>query len=312
VGGVTRKAKVLNVVFAEDGSITYADHAGYGQSAVVGADGKGIGNAIPTYLYLDGIRVYNPLGNTDATAYYGKEQGAVFANLRDLILGGCGALTTVTGDAVTGFVTGDHYYVATKDNWYVSETGDLAALEAIGANNEIMVRSSLLNGGQYVILLEVKTNGSDSFLQFGLHDIHDGMFDGSGSNSASTVKYATTSGWATLKQNMTSGTEQYYEIDLTKCPDGSSGYKLVALRVDSGFVSFTNIKYKNLTFKNAYPACDGMSVNFGSNTVTLVDSGIATTISDDTMFSLNALNDYLGGKSTNSGTSNKKPVIVEI
>jgi hypothetical protein len=99
-----------------------------------------------------------------------------------------------------------------------------------------------------VVLKVQETVANQGLLQIGIHDIHDGKFDGTGdANDPSTVSYNTTSGWVTLKKDFYSGTEQYYNIDLSKCPT-NGGYKIVVLRVDSGFVSFTNVKHKNVEF----------------------------------------------------------------
>ena len=203
-----------------------------------------------SFIYIDGIRVYNPLGNSDLTNYYGDEKDAEFTNLRDLILAGQGMVAEYTDD-VTSFTSGSYYYVATEDKWFTAAMGSVNELGAIGANNEILIRQ---NAGNHIVVLKVKeTSAGAGLLQIGVHDIHDAKFDGSdGANESTSVSYKTTSGWVSLVSGTYSGTEQYYEIDLSQCPtDGE--YKIVILQVDSGFASFTNIKHKNVTFGQTGP-----------------------------------------------------------
>lgn len=207
-------------------------------------NGNGLG-VTTSYIYIDGIRVYNPLGTDPLTTYYGVEQGAQFSNLRDMILNNNGMLANYT-DSVSGFTSGKNYYIATNDQWFSAAYGGINELGAIGANNEIYVRRST---GNYIVVLKVKENTAGAgLLQVGIHDVHEAKFDGNdAANAPSTVSYNTTSGWVKLVSGTYSGTEQYYNIDLSKCPT-SGGYKIVVLRVDSGFVSFTNIKHNNVTF----------------------------------------------------------------
>jgi len=201
--------------------------------------------ATTSYIYIDGIRIYNPLGTSDLTSNYGAEQDAKFENLRDLILGGKGTLAAYT-DSVTGFTTGNYYYVATEDDWFTAAYGSINELGCIGANNEIYVRK---DSGNHIVVLKVKEDSAGTgLLQIGIHDVHEAKFDGNDTaNAPSSVSYNTTSGWVKLVNGTYSGTEQYYSIDLSKCPT-DNGYKVVVLRVDSGFVSFSNIKHKNVTF----------------------------------------------------------------
>jgi hypothetical protein len=187
------------------------------------------------------------------TNHYGDEKNAEFTNLRDLILEGKGMVADYT-DGFSNFTTGSYYYVA-NEGTYTAALGSINELGAIGANNEILIRKS---AGNHIIVLKVQeTVDGKGLLQIGVHDIHDGKFDGtSETNLASSVSYNTTSGWVNLRAethgldeySFKSGTEQYYNIDLSMCPSDGNGYKLVILQVDSGFVSFTNVKHNNITF----------------------------------------------------------------
>ncbi len=254
-------------------------------------DGTPKDGYIVNYIYIDGIRVYNPLGNSNLTDHYGVEQGAEFTNLRDLILAGNATLASFesSNNVITGFTAAGSYYLNSDSKRFTAAVGSLDALGAIGANNEILVRNS--QSGNQVIILRVKDNGN-GFLQVGIHDIHDGKFDGTGSdNLSSTVKYNTTGGWVVLKENFKSGTEQYYNIDLSKCPT-VDGCKIVALQVTSGFVSFSNIKHKDVEFVGIDPAAAAANVSFNDDgTMLMIDKdGNETTGNASDLFNLNEIN----------------------
>jgi hypothetical protein len=121
--------------------------------------------------------------------------------------------------------------------------GGINELGAIGANNEILIRKS---EGDNMIVLYVNGNG---LLQVGIHDVHDDKFDGgNGNNVPTTVKILNANKeWVDLATGIQHGAELYYNIDLANCPV-ENGNKVVMLRVESGFASFTNIKHKNVEF----------------------------------------------------------------
>jgi len=249
-----------------------------------------------SYIYIDGIRIYNPLGDSNLTDHYGVEQDAQFDNLRDMILAGQGTLAAYT-DTLTGFVTGDHYYVQSTDEWYSAALGGINDLGCIGANNEILVRK---DDGNFIVVLKVKENTTgEGLLQIGIHDVHDAKFDGNnGANATTSVSYHTASGWEPLVVNTLSGTEQYYNIDLSQCYlDGE--YRVVVLRVDSGFASFTNIKHKNVTFGEiGEKALDifiqnGFYFNEDGQMCTKDENGNEIVSNDSALFNLNMINDIM-------------------
>lgn len=210
-----------------------------------------------SYIYIDGIRIYEPL--EDATQEeYGEEYGASFDELRTLVFDGKAAVMGITTDDADNTVLvgtmGAHNSFTENRNqgWFQSSIGDLEQSIIAGPNNEVYLDST---SQSYAVMFYVAGEGK---LDVGLHDMHEDLFSGmqGGSNKASTVSYWLSSGvWSQPIQVNRSGTEQYYPVDYTKCPtvvqDGTTYYQ-VLIRVDSGMVSFTNIKSVGLSFADLF------------------------------------------------------------
>lgn len=200
------------------------------------------GSQQTSYIYVDGIRIYNSLGDDELTENYGEEKDAGFTNLRDLILDGLGMITVTEDSKTSGFTTGNFFYTPDDNQNLSAALGGINELGAIGANNEILLNKA---AGDYMIVLKVK---GDGLLQIGIRDVYDAKFAGlDGDNDSTTVSVRTTGGWEFLAPEIYHGTEQYYNVDLSSCPvDGE--YKLVMLKVHSGFASFTNVKHNGVEF----------------------------------------------------------------
>ena len=205
-----------------------------------------------TYLYIDGIRIYNPMGE-GGVSEYGPEQGAVFTELRDLIFRSQAAaigLPMTDGVPSLGVTFGQHVsFTEDLRGWFNENSGDLDQFAIAGPNNEIYFDSST---GDYALVLYVAQSGEEGLLHVGVHDLWEGRFygDEAAENEASSISYWTGESWVTIQLG-TAGTEQYYPIDYLRCPEvqtENGTYRQVVIRVDSGMVSFTNVKTVGLTF----------------------------------------------------------------
>ena len=214
-----------------------------------------------TYLYLDGIRIFQPLGS--ANEHYNEaENNAIFAEIRDLIVTGKAAVAKYDGNSMSvssGTIT-----------WTENLTGkDITGLQEFkgnqvdnvndyllkGPNNEVYMNGTIENAA--LVFTVKKTTGTPA-LQIAVRAIDEAQFYiGSTTAPAEPVSgmnaviefYAKQSdgsfAWEPLV-TVTSGTEQYYSIDLTRCYT-ADGEILVAVRAKSGMASFTSLKYNNLT-----------------------------------------------------------------
>ena len=221
----------------------------------MGEDGKP--KIKPTYLYVDGFRIYQPMADqkdvTDAN-YKKEESGAVFEELRNLILKGKVAAVEYKEDSTTistGLVTWTENRNG-KDYEGASFTGnkvkDIDSYLTLGPNNEVYMDGDYTDGA---LAFYVKENSAETHnLQIALRALDKGIFYGSGSTDVKAsivygVKEGTEYKWEPLV-TATSSTEQYYTIDYTKCPyiEGK-GYQVV-IKAKEGMVSYTSLKLNGL------------------------------------------------------------------
>lgn len=198
-----------------------------------------------TKLYIDGIRIYNPLG-TGSVTEYGDQNGAVFTELRGLIFNSKAAAIGLTydknGEPIFNTAFGHASFTENLNGWFTSYSGDLKQYAIAGPNNE----AYLAEGN--AIVLYVKETAAKGLLHIGVHDLHDGDFLGDGSqNLPSAIRYWTAQGWSSEINVGQSGTEQYYPIDYTRCPKVDD-YYCVVIQVSDGMVSFTNAKTVGLEY----------------------------------------------------------------
>ena len=219
-----------------------------------------------SYLYIDGIRIYNPLGLVDAEnnalEEYGQQKGARFDELRTLVFNDKAAIISLTTDAngapALSGTFGQHYsftenlYAGEDRKWFESTVGGLDQFIIAGPNNEVYLDGT---SNVYAAVMYVKETVADTrgLLHIGVHDIHDTDYYTYGDgNSASSISYWMESGkWITPIEVGKSGTEQYYVIDYRSCPTvelAGQTYYSVVIQVREGMVSFTNVKSVGLTF----------------------------------------------------------------
>ena len=203
-----------------------------------------------TTLYIDGIRIYNPLG-TDSVPEYGEEDGAIFTELRSMVFDSTAAVVGLTlgenGAPVLAGTFGRHYsFTENLRGWFEDNTGDLKQFAIAGPNNEIYVDGT---SNVYALVLYVKETAGQGLLHVGVHDLYDDQFYGvsQGGNVPATLSYWQGTGWTDPIPVGRSGTEQYYAVDYRSCPQ-VDGYYQVVIQVASGMASFTNAKTVGLTF----------------------------------------------------------------
>ena len=238
-----------------------------------GKDENGNYKAKASFLYLDGLRIYEPLGDIDAeestyddTYYDDDEKNVTFAELRDLIATGYVASAVHKGATLeisTGTTTWTedlHPNDSNEDNDSDDSNEDTITANQVesvndyltkGPNNEVYINGSVENAA-LVFYVQETTPGTEGNLQIAVHGVDAGLFVGSDSVGMNAdirygILYGSDYKWEPLT-TVTSGTEQYYTINYRNCPyvDGK-GYQ-VAIHVDNGMASFTSLKYNGLTF----------------------------------------------------------------
>ena len=254
-------------------------------------DDNGNPTIIPTYLYVDGLRIYQPMGLSNDN-YTAKENGATFAEIRNLIMDRKVAVAGYDGESLTvstGTITwtenrnGKIYNGTAYTGNQVNSINDYLTL---GPNNEVYMDGDHETAA---LVFYVEETGSGTHnLQIAVHGVDSGLFYGSNSTPIEAViQYGVDDGddetlaWQPLVKT-TSATEQYYTIDYTKCPYvAGKGYQ-VAVKVDSGMASYTSLKYNGLVIDE----------NVGESTSLEYVNGILTDTSNTTESTALVENDY--------------------
>lgn len=217
-------------------------------------DGVNQPPVLTTYLYLDGVRIFQPMGETHE-AYLDTENGAQFDEIRDLIAEGLvgvaqmdsdsltvsSGTTTWTEDLLNGELSG---YVGNK----VTSTNDYLIQ---GPNNEVYMEGGVVDSALIFYVSENQKYTTHE-LQIAVRGLDQGKFNGQAVGSVNAqLQYGikTDAGyqWSNLTV-VTTGTEQYYSIPYTQCPVDANGNYQIAIRavsITSGkpvMVSYTSLK----------------------------------------------------------------------
>ncbi len=216
-----------------------------------------------TYLYLDGVRVYQPLGEPNDN-YSAHENGAKFYELRNLILDGKAVVATY--DVSTTFYTGNFSWSENRNDnlpggtaYVGNQLSGINDYMLVGPNNEVYMNGSLKKEA-IIFYVSEDLAASTHNLQVGVRGIDSGLFMSGVSTGVDATLYQSTQvfnpttgedsyGWSVVT-TIQSGTEQYYTIDYSKCPKVNGMYQ-VALYVRNGMVSFTSLKLNGLKIASA-------------------------------------------------------------
>lgn len=249
-------------------------------------------------VYLDGIRIYNPLGtltDEEKEAYIDNEEGATFVKVSDLILGNgeiteSGIInedgsTTIEGQSIEGSsaailtagfekpleAIGYTKVENTEGNGLVSSYSVLTYLNA-GPNNEVYLDEN----GIFAFIAEGTPSAQNTIqIEAKLLSTDNNVVDGSLELKICAVDE---DGYLTTVEldnplEVTSSTAMYYEIPVDKCIKLSDGKYLVAIQGDFDrsknlCISLSNLKYNGYTISN--PLDDETAV--GSYIYTYSDS----------------------------------------
>ena len=215
-----------------------------------------------TYLYIDGLRIFQPLGATNEH-YPVTENGASFTEIRDNIATGTIGVAQLVGSQLTvssGTTTWtEDLHVNDEVDVYESEQVDNSDSYMIqGPNNEAYMVGGSINTG--LVMYFAKTAASDHELQVAVRGLD---YDKFNSKSEPAGVYAMLQcgvlvdgaySWQDIAEVVT-GTEQYYSIPLSQCPVDANGNYQVVLRVTGAefltpaMVSYTSIKTVNLALQ---------------------------------------------------------------
>ena len=217
-----------------------------------------------TYLYVDGLRIMQPLGASDSD-YNARENNASFVELRDEIQeGNMGFATSATISdgsftVSTGTVTWTENRVGTTHDGKEYSGNSVSSVNdylALGPNNEVYMDSTT-NSALVFYVKHTDDTSDTADLQIAISAIDRGLFYGGASTAPNAViqmgvykdnAYA----WETIA-TITTSTEMYYSIPFADCPYTTNGYQVVLRVVDASgaseaaLASFASLKYNGLT-----------------------------------------------------------------
>ena len=237
-----------------------------------------------TYLYIDGLRIYEPMGATNEH-YTAQENGAQILELRDQILQGNIAVGRLNGSNMTVSTALSSWTENLFDNDFNPSTPE--TFEGIivgsaddyliqGPNNEVYMEGNV-TGGAVVFYVSKKPGSNVQDLQIAVRALDYGKFYGAGSTQlGAQLQFGVllpsgNYGWKNLAL-VASGTEQYYTIPVSECPVDASGRYQVVLRAvepqqnKAALVAYTNIKLNGLQIANLG--------DMGDSTIMYFENGI--------------------------------------
>ncbi len=220
---------------------------------------------VPVYLYLDGVRIYNPIamGADDRQHYNDGEKTAQFIQLRNMILEGQAAAAKITDDGRFTFGSGLVSYVQSSPNekWYTgNNVSSLNQYLTAGPNNEVYFNENTQTLVLYAREIQPGENGAlntATMLQIAIRNLNpEANYDKDETAKAPAFALLGVGGSeAQLLCQETSPisyTEQYYTINLTDCATeeigGNTYYRVVISARNSSAFSLTNLKVSNLEF----------------------------------------------------------------
>ena len=166
-------------------------------------------------LYIDGVRIYEPLEGLDYADYYNPDEAqAKFYEIKSLIGEGKAIYADIsnTGDA-TQLVTGTTYIEDIGGVQLLTETEDVEQYLKLGPNNELYLCGQMTNSVLALFLYpDANEDKNARTIQIGAHrkadyDVGPASVDLVYGSTADAILNGT------HKYQVDSGTEQYYEID---------------------------------------------------------------------------------------------------
>lgn len=250
-GGHLYQVPVISIKGLTRGTYTVEVQAG-GKFA---ADEAGTDYGVKRMFYLDGIRVFDPLSDADAQAYYNSgEYNAQFLKIKDLIKNGSAVYADASGatDSLQ-FATGTTLIEDVNSDGVLKSTSSLAEYLKNGPNNEIYLDGDAAVG-MIVFYLTPEGDEGNRTIQIGAHRKVDSL---TGANGCVTMTYGSTAEDivnGTNQYTVYNGTEQYYTIDVNNLTMVGNQY-LVMIGINGSenlgeVLSLTSLKISGYTISD--------------------------------------------------------------
>lgn len=200
-------------------------------------------------LYIDGVRIYQPLEGLDYADYYNPDEAhASFYEVKSLIGEGKAIYTDIsdTGDE-TRLVTGTTLIEDVEGSMLLSTTEDVNQYLKLGPNNELYLCGQSSNNVLALFLYpDANEDKNARTIQIGAHrkadyDMGPASVDLVYGSTADTILNGT------HKYQVDSGTEQYYEIDPANLDyDQTNNRYLLMVGTNDGDFNYSALALTNL------------------------------------------------------------------
>ena len=175
--------------------------------------------------YIDGIRVYNPLGD-DNSLYLDSEKGASYYNIVNELASGSGDVIT-SDSGLFAYVVGS---LAADENGNIP-TLSFGNYQSVGPQNEIYLQAATGNADSHAVAFNVTVPNADSRVMVSLRAV----------DGATKAKIA--SGSKSIEFAINTATEQYFDITPYLDIDTTTGKaNVVITNSGTGLLSVNNIK----------------------------------------------------------------------
>ena len=204
-------------------------------------------------LYIDGVRIYEPLEGLNYADYYNPDEAhASFYEVKSLIGEGKAIYTDIsdTGDE-TQLVTGTTLIEDVKGSMLLSTTEDVNQYLKLGPNNELYMNGSETNTFlAFYLSPQADVAENARTIEIGAHRKAEYTFSADPSADPVNLVYGSTAD-AVLEgrysYTVESGTEQYYEIDIKNLiPDESGNRYLLLVGTNDAENSYAALALTNL------------------------------------------------------------------
>ncbi len=260
-------------------SITGLEHGEYHVSVVAAAST----DTKARTFYVDGLRIYEPLTANDANKYYNPEEaGAAFTEIKALIGEGRVVYSEISaaGDEtkiISGNATGGKATVIEdyEGNGFVLISDNAGDYMKFGPNNEIYLQGNSSNNViAFLLTPYASVPEAARTVEIGAHRKSDSL---TGDTGAINLVYGSTAADIISGANIyavSSGTEQYYTIDVSKLTPDDKGRYLVMIgtngpksATDLVTLSLTNLKISGYTLEGIGIIQDAEANTLQTNTV---------------------------------------------
>ena len=203
-------------------------------------------------LYIDGIRIYNPLEGFDDLiygSYNPSEAGAKFYEIKNLIGDGMALYGDISGaDGNTKLITGSTLIENTDGDTVLTATESIDEYLKLGPNNELYLDGTSTYSALMLAFRLIPTGGDVSArtVQIGVHRKANYMW---GAGDQVDLVYGGSADDIIDGRNtiaITSGTEQYSEIDISKLTPAADGSYLLLVGTTDMEHSYNALVLTNL------------------------------------------------------------------